>query len=109
MPRCAGSKPDGTPCERIVGASQTYCFSHDPARKEIRAEWYAYHLDQAERLRRTMEPLIALHEARAAKLLEALEGDVVSVGEAGFTQREDVLQLLVPPAKDKTMTKEATA
>ncbi len=41
--------------------------------------------------------------------LEALEGDVVSIGEAGFTQREDVLQLLVPPAKDKTMTKEATA
>lgn len=30
--RCAGSKSDGTPCERIVKASQTYCFSHDPAR-----------------------------------------------------------------------------
>jgi hypothetical protein len=38
--------------------------------KERRAEWYAYHADQAERLRRTMEPLIALHEARAAALLE---------------------------------------
>jgi hypothetical protein len=38
--------------------------------KERRAEWYAYHLDQAERLRRTMEPLIVLHEARAAALLE---------------------------------------
>ena len=35
------------------------------------AEWYAYHADQAERLRRTMEPLIAFHEARAQKLLEA--------------------------------------
>ncbi len=32
MPRCGGSKADGTPCERIVGASQTYCFAHDPAR-----------------------------------------------------------------------------
>jgi hypothetical protein len=32
MARCAGSKPDGTPCERIVKASQTYCFSHDPER-----------------------------------------------------------------------------
>lgn len=33
MPRCRGEKPDGTPCERIVGASQGYCYSHDPARK----------------------------------------------------------------------------
>jgi hypothetical protein len=38
--------------------------------KEIGAQWYAYHADQAERLRRTMEPLIAHHEARARKLLE---------------------------------------
>lgn len=36
MARCAGSKPNGTLCERIVGASQTYCYSHDPARKEER-------------------------------------------------------------------------
>jgi|SRR5215203_5282339 len=36
MPRCNGSKPDGTPCERIVGASQSYCYSHDPARSEER-------------------------------------------------------------------------
>ncbi len=39
-------------------------------RQEIGAQWYAYHADQAERLRRTMEPLIAFHEARAAALLE---------------------------------------
>ncbi len=32
MARCGGSKADGTPCERIVGASQVYCFAHDPAR-----------------------------------------------------------------------------
>ena len=32
MPRCAGRKEDGSPCERIVGASQTYCYSHDPKR-----------------------------------------------------------------------------
>ncbi len=43
---------------------------HARRRKEIRAQWYAYHADQAERLRRTMEPLIAFHEARAAALLE---------------------------------------
>jgi septal ring factor EnvC (AmiA/AmiB activator) len=36
MPRCAGSKEDGSPCERIVGASQTHCYSHDPKRAEER-------------------------------------------------------------------------
>ncbi len=36
MARCAGSKPDNSPCERIVKASQTYCFSHDPARSDAR-------------------------------------------------------------------------
>src|SRR5215204_3058146 len=32
MRRCAGKKEDGSPCERIVGASQPYCYSHDPER-----------------------------------------------------------------------------
>ena len=32
MARCSASKADGTPCERIVGASQDYCYAHDPDR-----------------------------------------------------------------------------
>jgi len=32
MPRCRETKPDGTPCERIVGAQQDYCYAHDPDR-----------------------------------------------------------------------------
>jgi len=36
MARCAGKKGDGTPCERIVGASQQYCYAHDPAFAEDR-------------------------------------------------------------------------
>jgi hypothetical protein len=32
VPRCSGSKPDGSPCQRIVGASDEYCFAHDPER-----------------------------------------------------------------------------
>jgi hypothetical protein len=36
MPRCAGEKGDGTPCERIVGSSQQYCYAHDPAFAEDR-------------------------------------------------------------------------
>src|SRR5215218_6504362 len=31
MPRCAATKDDGSPCERIVSASQKFCFAHDPA------------------------------------------------------------------------------
>ena len=37
MARCGGFKPDGTPCERIVGASQSYCYSHDPERSGERS------------------------------------------------------------------------
>ncbi len=36
MARCAGSKRDGTPCERIVGAPQRYCYAHDPGRASER-------------------------------------------------------------------------
>jgi hypothetical protein len=36
MARCSGFKPDGTPCERIVGASQEYCFAHDPTKQQAR-------------------------------------------------------------------------
>ena len=34
MARCAAHKPDGEPCERIVSASQRYCFAHDPPNAE---------------------------------------------------------------------------
>jgi len=36
MPRCTAYKPDGSPCERIVKASQEFCFAHDPNRSEAR-------------------------------------------------------------------------
>jgi hypothetical protein len=39
-------------------------------RRQIRAEWYGWHCDQAERHRRTLEALIARHEAEAERLLE---------------------------------------
>ena len=37
MPRCTATKADGTPCERIVGAAQHYCYSHDKARAPERS------------------------------------------------------------------------
>jgi CRISPR/Cas system-associated exonuclease Cas4 (RecB family) len=36
LARCHGTKPDGTPCERIVSTSQEYCFAHDPSKVEAR-------------------------------------------------------------------------
>jgi translation elongation factor EF-1beta len=36
MPRCAGIKPDNNQCERIVDDRSTYCYSHDPRKKEVR-------------------------------------------------------------------------
>ena len=39
-------------------------------RAENRAAWAAYHQEQAERLRRTLEDLIAHHQTRAGRLRE---------------------------------------
>ena len=41
--------------------------------EEQRLAWYCFHLDQAERLRRTMSALISKHEAAAERLQETLE------------------------------------
>jgi hypothetical protein len=43
-------------------------------REEMRAAWEAFHEGQAERLRRTMEPLIAFHEARAEECRDQANG-----------------------------------
>jgi hypothetical protein len=32
MNQCQGIKSDGTRCERLIGASQEYCYSHDNSR-----------------------------------------------------------------------------
>ncbi len=49
---------------------------HNPRRRTENCQaWASFHERQAERFRRTMEPLIAFHKARAATLLEG-EGDV---------------------------------
>jgi hypothetical protein len=36
MAQCRAIKPNGGRCERIVGASQPYCYAHDPMRSEER-------------------------------------------------------------------------
>jgi hypothetical protein len=42
-------------------------------RRQIRAQWYGWHCDQAQRHRRTLAALIAHHEGKAKKLLEDSE------------------------------------
>ena len=36
MKKCDAIKQDGGRCERLVGQSQSYCYSHDPNRAEER-------------------------------------------------------------------------
>jgi hypothetical protein len=36
MPRCAGTKRDGSPCTATVEPPQTYCWWHDPVNSEQR-------------------------------------------------------------------------
>jgi hypothetical protein len=36
MARCSALKADGTPCERIVSISETFCYAHDPATADER-------------------------------------------------------------------------
>jgi len=43
---------------------------HERRRRAVRAQWYGWHLDQAERHRRTLEELVVHHEAQAARLCE---------------------------------------
>jgi hypothetical protein len=49
-------------------------------RRQIRAEWYGWHCDQAERHRRTLAALIAHHEGKAQRLLEPEEMDQAEGG-----------------------------
>jgi hypothetical protein len=56
------------PVEMWAGSVHRY---HERRRQEVRAQWYGWHLDQAERHRRTLEDLIAHHETQAARLCEA--------------------------------------
>ena len=42
-------------------------------REEMRADWHGWHLEQADRHRRTLKALIVRHEEQAAKLIDVLE------------------------------------
>lgn len=66
----SGSGPRYAANEREAMWKESERRHREKVRRENRAAWYAYHLDQAERLRRTMTALVEAHEAKAAALLE---------------------------------------
>jgi hypothetical protein len=37
MARCAGFKPNGAQCERIVDESRAFCYAHDPRKAQQRS------------------------------------------------------------------------
>ncbi len=59
-------RPD--PDELEPGYRESVRRFNERRRRENRAAWYGWHMDQAERHRRTLEGLIAHHEAQAARL-----------------------------------------
>ncbi len=65
-------RPDPDEREELWKASVR---AHNASRREeMRAAWEAFHEGQAERLRRTLAPLIAFHEARAEECREQPKG-----------------------------------
>jgi hypothetical protein len=120
MPRCGASKLDGTPCDRIVGPSQRYCYAHDPARAEERrrAAAKAGRSRANPEIREIKGHLKALYEAvlegsverQAAAVagqvanawLRALELDRRFREQDNLEQRLDELEALLEEAESKT-------
>jgi len=66
------TRPDRDENEELWKASVR---AHNASRREeMRVAWEAFHEGQAERLRRTLGPLIAFHEARAEECRDQPKG-----------------------------------
>jgi hypothetical protein len=81
MPRCAGFKRDGSPCERIVSASQRLCFAHDPSTAEQRSR----NASKAARSKPSRE--LAAVKERLRSLAEDVLGGRVDQDAAGVAAR----------------------
>jgi hypothetical protein len=81
MPLCTATKDDGSPCERIVSASQKFCFAHDPARASQRSR----NASKAARSKPSRE-LKAVKE-RLRKLAEQVLSGEVDEGPASVAAR----------------------
>lgn len=63
-------KGEADPDEREELWKASVAAYHEERRLQARAEWHAYHCGQVDRMRRTLEALIAHHEEQATRLLE---------------------------------------
>ncbi len=77
--------------ELWVGSVRRY---RERERRELRAAWYGWHLDQADRHRRTLEELVSHHETQAARLCEEAHAPArvgeMGVGAASFQPSEEM-------------------
>lgn len=64
------SRADPDPAELEASYIESVRVYNARRRRELDAERYRYHLDHAERLRRTMTALVEFHETQAMNLLE---------------------------------------
>ena len=113
MPRCGFVKDDGRPCERIVRASQEYCYSHDPGRAAERkrnasrggkrggrgrpvAELAALRDENADIRRRLLGPLEEgeekLSPGVAAVAVQSINTDIRAVGAALKAREQEELE-----------------
>jgi hypothetical protein len=90
MPRCAAYKRDGSPCERIVSASQKYCFAHDPANAERRSR----SASKAARSKPNRE-LAALKDTLRNIADDVLSGDIPSKNAAVAVQALSALTRVI--------------
>ena len=81
MARCTAVKPDGSPCERIVEASQKYCYAHDARHQEARSR--AASKAARSKPRRDLQ---ALREQASKLYKEVHSGDVEPKAGAVLTQ-----------------------
>jgi hypothetical protein len=74
MRKCSGIKAEGTRCERLVGPSQEYCYSHDESRASERSR----NASVAAKAKNAASELVQA-KARLRELAEAVvEGEVTT-------------------------------
>jgi hypothetical protein len=96
MARCSGIKGDGSRCEGIAKAGESYCYAHDPERADERRRNASRGGTRAGRGRARLSPEIPAIKARILELVEnVLEGNVerssaAVVGNLYYTLRRAV-------------------
>ena len=76
LPICGAVKADGTPCERIVGASGQLCYSHDTTRKADRVA------SASKAAKSKLSSEIVAIRAEARQIMQDLRDEEIDRGDA---------------------------